>query len=191
MNNSDAGMANAGLIFDIEFAYKLGGSKFGLAAMIRSQANPVDAQAIAEEFANRSPGVLWTVESKPWSAGGILAGGFGSFPVSDKVSFAAKAMIGFASASSPDMTINISGSGGSAWVKQSSVTATSFAFLIGTGFTFELSKRLCLLTHVDYFHTTPEFRNIEIVSSVGERSRTTSSITMQTVNLSIGLGIKI
>ncbi len=48
-NNSAAGFANTGAIFDISFAHKLGGGNLGITAILRGQSNPTDAQAMADE----------------------------------------------------------------------------------------------------------------------------------------------
>jgi hypothetical protein len=87
-DNDAAGWANTGAVFDISFAYKLGEGNFGITALLRGQANPTDAQGLADELANQVAGVNWTVESDGWGIGGLMFGGFGSFPISEKTSFA-------------------------------------------------------------------------------------------------------
>jgi hypothetical protein len=111
-DNASAGWANTGGIFDISFAYKLGNGNFGITALLRGQVNPFDAQAYANELANQFSGVVWSVDTKAWGIGGLMAGGFGSFPVSKKVNFDARAMIGFLTAVSPEITITAIGAGG-------------------------------------------------------------------------------
>lgn len=190
-NNDAAGWANTGAIFDISFAYKLGGGNFGITALLRGQANPTDAQALADEIANQFAGVNWTVESAGWGIGGLMFGGFGSFPISEKASFDTRAMIGFLSATSPEITITGTGPGGTAWIKQGSTAAYSFAYLLGAGFKFDVGRKLYLLTNIDYLGSNPEFRNVETTTSLGTRERSTWSQSMGTLNLSIGLALKI
>jgi len=190
-DNDAAGWANTGAIFDISFAYKLGGGNFGLTALLRGQANSTDAQALADEFANQYPGINWTVESGGWGIGGLMFGGFGSFPLSDKSSFDTRAMIGFLSASSPELTVTGTGPGGTAWIKQGSTAASSFAYLLGAGFKFDVGRKLYLLTNIDYLGSNPEFRNVETTTSLGTRERSSWSQSMGTLNLSIGLALKI
>jgi hypothetical protein len=191
VNNDDAGWTNTGVMFDISFAYKLGGGNFGVTALLRGQANPTDAQALADEIANQFAGVNWTVESAGWAIGGFMFGGFGSFPISQKATFDTKAMIGFVSANSPNYTITGTGPGGTAWIKQESKAATSFAYLFGAGFKFDIGSKLHLLTNLDYLASNPEFRNIETTTSLGTRDRSTLSQNMGTLNLSIGIALKI
>jgi hypothetical protein len=190
-NNDAAGWANTGAIFEISFAYKLGGGNFGVTALLRGQANPYDAQALADELANQVTGVNWTVETTAWGIGGLMFGGFGSFPISEKASFDTRAMIGFLSTTSPEITSTISGPGGTAWFKRGSTDASSFAYLIGAGFKFDVRRKLYLLTNLDYLSTNPEFRNVETTTSLGTRVKSTWSQSMKTLNLSIGIALKI
>jgi hypothetical protein len=189
-DNASAGWANTGGIFDISFAYKLGNGNFGITALLRGQVNPFDAQAYANELANQLSGVVWSVDSKAWGIGGLMAGGFGSFPVSKKVNFDARAMIGFLTAVSPEITITAIGAGGAAWARQNSATSTSFAYLIGAGFSFDLGNNLQLLSNLDYLGSKPEFRNVETISSDGSRFTDTWSQSMGAINLSVGVGFR-
>jgi len=190
-DRDEAGWANTGAILDISFAYKLGSGNFGITALLRGQANPTDAQSLADELANQTSGVRWTVESASWGIGGFMFGGFGSFPISDRTSFDARAMLGYLSATSPEITITGSGSGGTAWAKQSRTATSSFAYLFGAGFKFELGKKLYLLTNIDYLGSNPEFRNVELTTSLGTREKNTWNQSMGTLNLSIGVAVKI
>ena len=54
-NNPAAGWATSGAVFDISFNYKLGEGNFGIAALLRGQANTTDAQELANEFASQNP----------------------------------------------------------------------------------------------------------------------------------------
>lgn len=192
-DNEAAGWANTGAIFDISFAYKLGEGNFGITALLRVQANPTDNQALVDEIANQNPdpGINWTIESDGWGIGGFMFGGFGSFPISEKASFDTRAMIGFLSASSPEITVTGTGPGGTAWIKQGSTTAASFAYLIGAGFKFDIGSKLYLLTNLDYLGSNPEFSDVELTASDGSRETDTWSQSMGTINLSVGIALKL
>ena len=187
-DNASAGWANTGGIFDISFAYKLGKGNFGITALLRGQANPYDAQAYANELANQLSGVVWTVDTKAWGIGGLLVGGFGSVPISPKTNFESRAMIGFLTAVSPEITVTAIGTGGAAWARQSSATATSFAYMIGAGFSLDLGNNMFLLSNLDYLGSKPEFRDVETISSDGTRLVDTWSQGMGAINLSVGIG---
>lgn len=190
-DNDAAGWANAGAILDISFAYKLGNGNFGVTGLLRGQFNPTDAQGLADELANQAGGVVWTVESDGWGIGGLMFGGFGSFPISEKASFDTRAMIGFLSASSPEFTITGTGSGGTAWVRQGSASSNSFAYLIGAGFKFDIGSKLYLLTNLDYLGSNPEFSDVTTTTSDGFRETDTWSQNMGTLNLSVGIALKL
>ncbi|MFN5335325.1 MAG: hypothetical protein ACK5BV_09075, partial [Bacteroidota bacterium] len=131
MDNESAGFAKTGAIFDLSFAYKIG-KNFGVTALLRGQSNKVDAQAIADEVSKQlTSDITGTVRTSSWGVGGFLVGGYGSFPVAKQLSFDSRLMAGFISATSPDMTINLSGTGGSGWVKQNTASGTAFAYLLG------------------------------------------------------------
>lgn len=190
-DNAAAGWANTGAIFDISFAYKLGAGNFGLTALLRGQYNPTNAQSLADELAKRYPGINWTVESGGWGIGGLMFGGYGSFPISEKFSFDTKAMIGFLNASSPEITLTARGPNGIAWAKQSSASASSFSYLIGAGFKYDLGSKLCLLTNLDYLGSKPEFSGVETTASDGSRTTDTWSQSFGTLNFSIGIALKL
>jgi len=190
-DNDAAGWAKTGAIFDISFAYKLGDGNFGISGLLRGQSNPTDAQSLANELANQVAGVNWTVESAGWGIGGLMFGGFGSFPISEKASFDTRVMIGFLSASSPEITVTGSGPGGTDWFKQSSASANSFAYLLGAGFKFDIGKKLYLLTNLDYLGAKPEFNNVETIASDGSREKSTWSQSMGSINFSGGLALKL
>lgn len=188
--NDSAGFAKTGAIFDISFVYKLG-KNLGISALLRGQSNSVDNSAFANEL-SKQVGGSWTVDSESWKIGGLMLGGYGSYPISSKVSFDLKAMIGFLRASSPELFVTLNGSGGAAWVKQESKSATSFSYLVSTGFKFDVGKKIYLLTNLDYLGSKPEFKNVTTTNSSGGNSTTgTLSQNFGTLNLGIGIGLKI
>ncbi|MBS1533962.1 MAG: hypothetical protein JST78_02710 [Bacteroidetes bacterium] len=188
--NDSAGFAKTGAIFDISFAYKLG-KNLGISALLRGQSNSFDNSAFASELAKQVGG-SWTVDSESWKIGGLMVGGYGSYPISSKVSFDLKAMIGFLRASSPELFVTLDGSGGSVWVKQESKSATSFSYLISTGFKFDVGKKIYLLTNLDYLGSKPEFSNVVVTNSSGSNpTKNTWSQNFGTLNLGIGVGLKI
>ena len=188
-DNNSAGWANTGAIFDISFAYKLGEGNFGITALLRGQANFLDTDALTNELFLQEPSVNWAVESDAWSVSGFMIGGFRTFPMSEKVSFDTKILIGFSSASSPELTITDINS--TAWVIQKSSSATSFAYLLGVGFKFSVGNRIYLMTNIDYFGSKPEFSNVETIASDGSIYIDTWSQSISTINLGFGIALKI
>lgn len=191
-SNEAAGYANPGAIFDVSFQYKLG-KYFGVSALLRGQANTTDAQAIANELAREINNVLWTVESNPWSIGGILIGGSASVPIgiNDKISFESRAMLGFLNATSPEINITGRTNSQSEWVKQQSKMANAFSYLFGAGFKFNIAKRFCFLTTIDFLSAKPEFKDVIITNSNGDYISNTFSQKFGTINIGLGFGLRL
>lgn len=192
LDNENAGMANPGGLIDLSFAYKLGKGNFGLTALIRTQSNPTDVSGVEKELQNADPSINWDVDMKKWKSGCLMAGFFGSFPVSSKAFFEPRFMLGFVRATSPELTITATDPQiGSFWIKQSDATALTFAYLMGVGCKFDISSNLYLLTNLDYLGSNPEFQNVEYTTSAGERATDTWSQKMGTFNISAGIAIKL
>jgi hypothetical protein len=192
MDNKSAGFAKTGAIFDITFAYKLN-KNFGVSALLRGQANKTDAQAFADEMIKQIPmdNVAIRTETGSWGIGALLLGGFGSFPIQKDLSFEPRVMVGFASATSPGLTFNIDTPEGSAWVKQSSATATDFAYLFGMGVKYNAGKRVCILGNIDYFGSKPNFKNVELTDSFGDVYKDDYLRPLGSINLGIGIGYRL
>lgn len=194
ISNRNAGFASIGGIFDISFAYKIGTSNFGIAALLRAQANPFDEEALAESAANAFTGIggaNWDVVSDLWALGGIFVGGYGSFPVSDKVSFDTRALVGYSTAIIPNITLQYSDINGRYWAFQKTSTASAFAYMLGAGFKFNMGKSFCLLTNIDLMSAKPEFKDIQTLDSESNRSSITYSQRISTINVSIGIAVRI
>jgi hypothetical protein len=89
-----------------------------------------------------------------WSHGGLLVGPLFSFPVSDKIEWDIKPMVGLSWASVTNLNLE---------------TAKSFAFNLGTGFRFNVSRLIALTLGIDY--TTAKFK-----WDIGEQSMGTLAI---------------
>lgn len=157
--------------------------------MIRSQANGVDAQAIANELV--LPGYRVTVETGTYSLGGLFLGGYGSFPISEKLDFDTRAMLGFASVSSPTYDIRYSaiGVGDVLTFKQTSSTSGAFAYNIGAGLRWNVGRKICLLWMLDYMATNPEFE-FDFTNIDGTTTRRKYDQPISTFNSSISIGYR-
>ncbi len=189
-DNSSAGLAKAGFMFDLSFASKLGDT-YGIAGLIRGQALGTDAQAIADQLSVMFPfGTNGTVESGAWSAGSYLAGVYGSWPWSSKTSADARLMIGLMSAASPEFNIDILADGEIFWIKEQSATGSSVALMAGAGLKYNAGEKLCILLNLDYLYAKPKFKDVETTSSMGIRNYVTFSQPMGTINLGLGVGYR-
>jgi len=191
LNNGYAGFAQTGVVFEITADYKLVERNWGIAATLRGQANSHDFIAYENELQNYYGGVNWFVESDAWTLGGIMLGAFRDFPVDKSISFKPRLLLGFPSASSPNITRTAYGFGNSNWVRYNKTYTRNFGYLLGLGFKFDVSKKLSILANADNFGTLQEFRQVEIMTSDGTRSYDTYLQPMNSINLSIGLTVKI
>lgn len=188
--NDNAGFAKLGASFDVVAGYKLGGSHFGITAMLRAQAHAYDTQPLAENLTFQAPTVNWNVESPAWRIGGLLLGGFGSIPISEKIYVDARAMAGLVNATLPQLYITGTDLAETTWVKRDASTASSFAYLVGAGFKFNIAPKIYLLTNIDYVGTSVEFTNVGLTTSIGERVTYGFEQDMATMNLSVGVAFK-
>lgn len=101
--------------------------------------------------------------------GALLAGGYANWPLNEKISIAAKALLGYAQASSPRLKLNFMGGG--LLLDQESADATTFAYAFGTGLKINLGRRICLLAGVDYLAATAKFTDVRIERTGGAADR--------------------
>ncbi len=190
LQDSLAGFATTGAIFEINFGYRLG-KNLGIAVALRGQSNPFDKAAVTNSLL--FTGLSIDMEADNWGLGGLLGGLYLSVPTSAslKSSFDARVLIGAVSASSPRIKFTITDLGITAWSEQNSVNASAFGLLIGGGFRFNVSENVSILTNADFFTAKPEFKDIRVVSSDGDVSYFDLSQSMTTFNLSAGIALRL
>ena len=186
-----AGWAKLGVNIDISFAYQFGEGNLGIAALLRGQVNPTDAQAMEDFYNNSFSGANWTVNGESWKLGGLLLGGYGSFPISEKTSFDTRVMAGFLNSALPSFTVTATNDGSTGWYKHESVTAISFAYLAGVGLKFDISPKLYLLTNVDYWASNPKFKDVKITASDGTTSTDSFEPGIGSFSVSVGIALKL
>jgi hypothetical protein len=131
------GLAKTGIQLNlINFGY-LFSENFGITATWFGAANPLDADGY-----------------DPWSYGGIMAGPLLSFPLSQKVEWDFRPMIGYSVTTLPD-------------IGYGTEQASSFALNIGTVFRVNVGDKMSLLLSADYFSTKPEFIDYGFEQSIG------------------------
>ncbi len=189
-NNSSSGYAKSGLLFDLSFGYKFS-KYFGMATLLRGQVNKVDAQTLSNQaFQDIPDATSITVNTTGWTIGGYMAGGYGSFPISEKMSIESKVLFGFLTGTSPEIKYEISSPvTGDFWVKQSSASSVSFSYLIGIGYRFNLGKHFCFIANLDYLGANPQFNTI-VTTSFGDRDKEIMNQKFGTINYNFGIGYR-
>ena len=110
-------------------------------------------------------------------------------PLAEKLSFTARALVGISHASSPQITVTIEDGGVfDTPVVQYSSSQTSFAFDVGVGLQYLISKYLAIDFKADYFYTKPDFaiNNSARVNNAG-REITEYNQPLTSVNASLGI----
>lgn len=195
--SEDAGYAKSGLCYDLSFGYKIG-KNFGIAAMIRRQSNKFneeELQSSIDEFnAIFDPYAHVSIATEPWKVGVYMAGGYGSFQLTDKLSFESRVLIGLMSAKSPELVVTWTTTdpfepGGTEI--QSSENGSAFAFGIGAGLKMNVSERICLLFNLDYISATPEFKDVKYIDETGEVEMFDFDQSITTVNVGLGIGYRL
>lgn len=188
---SNSGLAKTGVNFDFSFAYQLGVSNFGITGLYLRQTNKMDGSVIQDGFTIEEPEVNWNVSTGYWSSNALMAGGFGSFPISSNATFDIRAMLGWSVSTSPKIEIMASQLNSTSWSQEGKSIGFSVAYLVGAGFKFDLGSKLYLLTNADFFGSHPTFKTSSLMPGIGYPNNRNSDQKMTTVNLSVGLAFKI
>jgi hypothetical protein len=185
-NNDDAGFAATGGNLTVSFAYRLG-AHLGITAMLSGNNNPVNKSALESDFRNDYPGADWNVEADNWRLGGLLLGGYATFPASERLDVDVRLMAGVLNSTSPEITATASNGGVSVSGRREEKTVTVPSFDIGFGIKYRLGNAIALLANADFISANPKFDNVTTTTTFGS---TTSSFDQNysTLNLTIGIG---
>jgi len=192
LNDSLAGFANTGAIFELNIGYRLG-KNLGIAVALRGQSNPFDETTISNSFL--FTGYNFDIDADNWGIGGFLAGLYTTVPTSAtlKTSFDARFLVGFVNASTPRLRITLTDPliPATVWSEQNSVSGSAFGILFGAGFRFNVSESISIITNADFFIAEPEFNDIKVTSSAGDVTYFDLNQSMTTFNLTAGIGFRI
>jgi outer membrane protein W len=166
----NAGGAKTGVTFDLGFTHKLKGKKTAFAAQLRGQSYPFNEQTT-------------TANVTTWSASSILVGAMWVLPLTDKIFFQPKIMVGYTIASSPSVTYS-----GSTPLSIPSSSGSAFSDVFSATLRYDVWKKMSLLVSVDYFESDPKF-NITASSSTSSQTYSTDQ-KMNSINFCAGLGYR-
>lgn len=186
-DNDDAGFALTGGNVNIAFGYKIG-QNLGLTAMLNAGSNPLNTDALEDEFQDNYPQTTWSVSSDPWTYGALMVGGFGSFPLGTRSSFDIRMLIGALSSASPEIRATATGFGVSATGRRESKTVTTGAFDVGFIVRHRITNPLCIFASVDFLTANPRFENVETTTSFGSQT-TNFDQNLRVLNLNVGVAL--
>lgn len=185
-DNDDAGFALTGGNVNIAFGYKLG-QTLGVTAMLNAGSNPLNTNALEDEFRDNFPQTSWNVTADPWGYGALMAGGFATFPLGTRSSFDVRLLIGALSSTTPEITATASGSGVTANATRESQTVTTGAFDVGFVFRYRITDPLCILASADFLSANPRFEDVETRSTFGS-STSDFDQNLRVLNVNVGVG---
>lgn len=189
-SNDDAGYAMSGGNLNIAFAYRLG-NNLGLTAMFTGTSNPVDVDAIAEDFTESFPNVNWTITADRWRIGGLMIGGFATFPATENLSFDVRVLGGILQSTMPEIRAKAETGIGNATGKREEKTVSTSAFDLGFLFRYKLGSSFCLLAGADFISANPKFNDVTSTNSFGGSSTADIDQSYYTMNINVGLGFLI
>lgn len=182
-NNENSGFAQNGYNFNgLDLGIKFVPS-FGLVFSFKGANIPMDVQTIANNYAQEYGGEF-VVKSSRWNFGGIYVGPLISIPTKIvEVDF--RFQTGLMLAFTPEMEIKR----GQEFVKQEASVGPSLSIVLGGGLRVHLSKRLSLITGVEYFKARPVF-TVEYSDNNSIQSETVYQ-DITTINTTFGIALRI
>ncbi|SFC06092.1 hypothetical protein SAMN05421780_102435 [Flexibacter flexilis DSM 6793] len=195
IEKSYSGFAGIGSFFEISLAHKLG-KRFGIITSLRRQSNTIDTEALSDGmsklYLKDGYNVRDNVTAGNWKLATLMVGGYESFYIPEhKVFIEPRVMIGLAYAVLPEKRENLQSNYGYGWIQQDRATDFTFAYLVGTGFKWIIGKKTYFLTNIDYLSAKAKFTNIVNRTSGGSVEITSYTQKMSTVNIGLGIGIKL
>jgi hypothetical protein len=187
-DNHGAAFATNGSQFNMNFGYKFS-KRIGLAGLWNGNSHALNQDKLEEMVAKAYPDLDWDVVSHGWSSMAIMGGPLISFPY-NRMDLDMKALFGYASSTSPFITITAIDGRTTLETNQFSASAVSPAFNLGVGLRFKASEKTGLSINMDYYSTRPEF-TIKTYSSFGPSSTDTGEVHMHMLNISFGIGYRL
>lgn len=184
-DNDGAGLATEGAVFDLNFGYRMG-KRFGVAAVLRGTGNATSDKAVSNSFSGT--GVDVKVEPGTWVTAGLYAGGLGLFPMNERWSFSARAMVGYASVTSP--VLKVGTRDGYLIYRRESAVVGAPAYMLGVGLKGDLGKRLCLLVNLDLMGAEATFDEVKTDNPVTGPSKVSYTQSISLVTMAVALGYR-
>lgn len=189
LSDSTSGFAVTGIGIEFTYAYQIS-RFFGLKAIINYSGNNIDNPNLTNQLLALHPDYSATIEvTKNWRSGGLMVGPYLTFPLSEKLSWDVKGLFGFYNAYSVAFNIythnNVTGEKNQ--YQRNAGRDFSYAYLVGTGFKYKLTKYYLLL-FADYVNSPLQFDNAYGYDWEDEpfTAKVTQNISFVSVTLGLG-----
>jgi len=195
ISDSTSGWAKTGVALEFTYAYRIT-HNFGIQLQVNYSGNKFDnfayrdALDAAYSLDPNSPDTAFVVESASnWSSGGMLFGPYLRFPLSESLSWDIRATAGFYGASSPDITIKANTTSGGKLEDyfHNGGKGYAFAYSVGTGFKYALSKYYLML-FANYYKTSVQIKDVSGWDWNTEPYETSFKQDIGYISLTFGVG---
>ncbi len=192
VNNNQSGLAltgwmvNAGLGLKINKNIRVLGTYF-------YQDNPFDASSLDAGLAIAYPGPKFTSTAGHWLVNGVFGGLHVNLPIEDskKTAVFIQYQMGFPKFTCPPIDTRIVYMGSILSTSIGSAEAKSFAYFMGLGASFKMAEEVSFQVSANLFGARPTFVDVVSKNSSGSSTKDTFSQKINSVNISIGLLIKL
>jgi hypothetical protein len=190
LDKRQTGFAQSGFCFDITYAYPFS-KHVSAMAMFAFRNNSMNTSAYEAALEKMYSFPVY-VSATGWTSQAFLIGPQGTYPLSDQFTLNAYFLFGFLSATSPEIAQTFDAPFNLV-VQQFSATKTTGAYRFGVSARYDFGSQFFGLARLDLLSATPNFPDLVIDSGSGASTspNTSYSLTMNSVNFSIGMGIRI
>jgi hypothetical protein len=190
INDSTSGWAKTGVAIQVAYAYRIT-HNIGVTAIVSYSGNSFDITSYKNALDAAHPDTMFSVESYlSWSSGSIMVGPYLRLPLSDKLSWDIRGLIGIFGSRTPRLTIRATTADGEQLPEYFRQTTRGFGFAwqVGTGFNLKMNKYYLLL-FADYVDSSIDFDNTTGWDWNGEAYSTSFNQHVSYVSATIGLGV--
>lgn len=186
-NNPDAGLAKAGMHFDFSGSYRIT-KQLGVCGLVRYQFNPVNEDALKNSMnpADNPFPLTFELTTKPWKSYTYMLGLTGSVPVSQKLNWESKFMVGLSTVSSPDFDFSVNFMGMNESVSNKGKPSTYGSLLLGSGLRYRLNENWSLSGQIDYWLT--EIKSTQKSSDGSIEESRGQYMNLSSLNIGVGIG---
>ena len=185
-----AGLAAVGFQLDLGYQYRF--SKYvGAIAMLKGRINGLAKETLNYSLPTGSGGSL-SVDATTWKTGAVLAGLTQYIPLTKSelftLEFREAAGVQITASPEVDVQYNIAGSQ-TPNSRQPSESATSFAYVLGLGFQYQLNSHLGLKIYGDFNNSNVRFEDVTI--NIGDSTPLVAPNKQKTGTIDLGVGLTI
>lgn len=190
LQNSKAGWANPGFSYGFDLNLRFGTTPLYACVAYKNIHNPIDFKTASTRVAGTYPGVDYHLTTDPWKSRSFLMGVSASlnFDSLERFSLSPRFLAGWMDLTPfvLNVTLPQSYSGSSSF--PALAPQKGFAYLFGLNFRYVLYNTFFVSLNADYMHADVEFTSY-VVTAAGQTT-TTSTVPVDILNLSLGIGVK-